>query len=107
MQEEMVSYHLGDTEFKGYLVYDSSKAGKRPVVIIAHTWHGLDDFVKEKARELAKLGYAGFCADVYGQGTQTNDNGVAEKLMIPLFMDRKMYKTASAPPFKQPQSYHS
>jgi len=55
---------------------------------VAHAWKGQDDFARQKAKELAALGYVGFAADIYGDGaTATNDED-AKKLMLPLFTDR-------------------
>jgi dienelactone hydrolase len=61
-----------------------------PAVIVAHTWMGQDDFVREKAEALAELGYAGFAADLYGNGTVAATIEEATALMVPLFVDRKL-----------------
>jgi len=53
---------------QGYLAYDDAIKGKRPGVLIVHQWTGITDHEKGVARELAKLGYVAFCADVYGKG---------------------------------------
>ena len=41
---------------------------KAPLVLIAHTWAGKDNFVHERAEDLAALGYVGFAVDMYGNG---------------------------------------
>jgi dienelactone hydrolase len=89
MHEETIPYKLGNLEMKGYLAYDSSFSPPRPGILVAHAWRGLDDFAKEKARELAKLGYVAFAADVYGQGTTADTDEKALALMQPLFFNRK------------------
>lgn len=93
MHEETVLYRSGDKEFKGYLAYDQAvKAKKRPAVIVAHAWRGQDDFAREKARELAKLGYVGFAADVFGNGLSVDNNEEASALITPLFLDRQLLR---------------
>lgn len=89
MKKEIVTYEASGIKLKGYLVYDESIREKRPAVIVAHAWRGQDDFARKKAEELARLGYIGFAADLYGDGISVNTNEEAEALMKPLFADRK------------------
>lgn len=56
------------TVLEGFVAYDDAKRGKMPGVMIVHEWTGLGDYVKERARMLAKLGYVAFGADIYGKG---------------------------------------
>lgn len=88
MREETISYEYNGIKFKGFLAYDDSIQGKRPGIIVAHTWRGVDDFVKNKARDLAKLGYVAFAADVFGNGVVAESDEEAEALIQPLFVDR-------------------
>ncbi len=88
LQEKKVIYRCQGLEFHGFLVYDSTVKEKRPAVIVAHAWRGQDSFAKQKARQLASWGYAGFAADVYGKGISVESNEEAQGLMIPLFIDR-------------------
>jgi dienelactone hydrolase len=92
MKKENVTYQAGQTKCLGVAVYDEAKTGKRPVVLVAHAWRGQDDFARQKAQDLAALGYLGFAADVYGNGLTTADNGEASKLMLPLFLDRPLLR---------------
>ena len=77
---QAVPYRLGDTEMIGYLAYDDAVKDKRPGVIVVHEWWGLNDFAKDKARQLAELGYVAFAADIYGGGTVATDPDQAGKL---------------------------
>lgn len=88
MREETISYEYNGIKFKGFLAYDDSIQGKRPGILVAHTWKGVDDFVKNKARDLAKLGYVAFAADVFGNGVVAESDEEAEALIQPLFVDR-------------------
>lgn len=88
MKTEEIKYSAGsDFTGHGYLAVGDG-AHKRPGVIIAHAWRGQDDFVREKAKELAALGYVGFAADLYGNGRVAEDDDQAAALMKPLFIDR-------------------
>lgn len=69
---EEVGYQSGGTEFKGYLAYDDQVKGKRPGVLVVHEWWGHNDYVRERARMLAKLGYTALALDMYGDGKQAN-----------------------------------
>ena len=68
-----VTYSYNGTTLKGFLAYDSTKAGKMPGVVVVHEWWGLDNYPKHRAEMLAKLGYVAFAIDMYGDG-KTADN---------------------------------
>lgn len=82
-----IEYREGDTVLEGYLAFDPS-TGPKPTVLIAHAWEGRDDFVSEKARRLAALGYSSFALDVYGKGVLGDSPEVNAALMQPLMDDR-------------------
>jgi dienelactone hydrolase len=65
---EAVEYRAGDTVLKGYLAYDDAIQGPRPGVLVVHEWWGLNDYARERARMLAKLGYTALAVDMYGDG---------------------------------------
>lgn len=88
IKSETITYEVGEHTFEGYLAYDVAQTAPRPGIIIAHAWKGHDPFVRQKAEEIASLGYVGFAADVYGQGVLAQDNNEAAALMAPLFADR-------------------
>lgn len=88
MLRKRVPYEYGGIKFEGYLAYEDNEHAKRPAVLVAHTWRGQDDFAREKAEALAKLGYIGFATDVYGAGIQAANDDQAAELMAPLFRAR-------------------
>jgi dienelactone hydrolase len=90
VQSRVVDYKDGDKVFEGYLAFDDKSRGPRPCVLISHAWAGAGDFECAKARALAELGYAGFCADLYGKGVRGGSNEENAKLMQPLLDDRKL-----------------
>ncbi len=68
-----VAYTDGGTELEGFLAYDPTLEGPRPGVLVVHAWWGLDDFTRDRAKALAKLGYVAFALDMYGTGKVTDD----------------------------------
>mgnify|MGYP001591639819 FL=1 len=77
---ETVTYKAGDTVLKGYLAYDDAVQGKRPGVLVVHDWWGHGDFVRDRARALAALGYTALAVDMYGNGKQVEHPDDAGKL---------------------------
>ena len=69
---EEVEYKNGDTVMKGYLAYDDSLSGKRPGVLVVHEWWRHNEYARERARMLAKLGYTALAVDMYGDGKQAS-----------------------------------
>ena len=90
MKTETVNYQAADIELKGYLAYPDEE--KAPLVLIAHTWAGKDDFVHERAEDLAALGYVGFAVDMYGNGKVGSNTEENQSLMEPLLSDRDVLK---------------
>jgi dienelactone hydrolase len=68
VQTRVVEYQQGDAVLEGYLAWDDAIQGQRPGVLVVHEWTGLGDYAKTRARQLAKLGYVAFAADIYGKG---------------------------------------
>lgn len=89
IHEETIDYRCNGTTFLGYLANDPTITGKKPAILVAHAWKGQDDFAREKARDLAKLGYIGFAADLYGSGKIVETDEEAAAMMTPLFINRK------------------
>ncbi len=73
LQTQVVEYRHGGVVLEGYLAYDDAFKGKRPGVLVVHEWWGINDFIREKTENLARLGYVAFAADIYGKGLRTAD----------------------------------
>jgi dienelactone hydrolase len=73
-------YKANGVVLKGYLAYDEAVAGKRPGVLVVHDWWGVSEFVRDRARELAKLGYMALAVDMYGEGKEATNPDEAGKL---------------------------
>ncbi len=70
LKTQVIEYRDGDQVLEGYLAYDAAKAGKRPAVLIVHDWTGVGPYVRQRAEQLAKLGYVALAADIYGKGVR-------------------------------------
>jgi len=68
VQTKTIKYKAGDQECIGFLAYDDAVQGQRPGVLVFHEWWGLDKYARDRAEQLAKLGYVAFAADMYGEG---------------------------------------
>ena len=53
----------GHKEGRGYLVTPTSLEGKAPVVLVIHENRGLNPYIKDVARRLAKVGFVAFAPD--------------------------------------------
>lgn len=89
IKTEKFNYQGLGRSFQGVVAHDGGAKGKRPVVLIAHTWTGQSDFEVEKASQLAKMGYLALALDVYGKGKRAKDNDQAEALMNEALEDRQ------------------
>lgn len=85
-----VIYLDGDVVLEAFFAFDDALSGRRPTVLINHTWAGRDDFVAEKAKKLAALGYVGFAVDMYGKGVLGSNPEQNMQLMQPFMADRAM-----------------
>lgn len=67
---EDISYETDSTIMKGYIAHNEALEGSRPGILVVHEWWGHDNFAREKADQLAELGYVALAVDMYGQGKQ-------------------------------------
>jgi carboxymethylenebutenolidase len=86
--EQKVTFQSG-TETVSGLLFTPDKAGPFPGVIVIHEWWGLDEWVKDQARGLAREGYAALAVDLY-RGKLTDKQEEAHQLMSGLPADRAM-----------------
>ncbi len=73
IKEEAVTYTDGETQMKGFIVYDDSVTAKRPGIIMVHEWWGITPHIHNEAKKFAAQGYTAFIADMYGEA-KTADN---------------------------------
>jgi dienelactone hydrolase len=92
IRTEKVVYRQGDTELVGFLAYDDAVTGRRPGVLVAPEWWGLNDYAKRRAEQLASLGYVAFSLDMYGKGKTTADPKEAGRLAGTFRSDRQLMR---------------
>ena len=68
---EEVTYEADGKTLKGYLAYDNASDEPRPGILVIHEWWGHNEYVRERARMLAELGYTALALDMYGDGKNT------------------------------------
>ena len=83
--EEKVTFGAGGS---GLLVKPEGK-GPSPAVIVIQEWWGLDDWVKDQARALAKAGYMALAVDLY-RGKVTTKQEEAHQFMMGLPPEQAM-----------------
>jgi len=93
LKEENVTYSANGVTMNGYVVYDSSKQGKRPAVLVVHEWWGLNDYPKMRARKLAELGYFAMAVDMYGNGKIADNPTDAGKMAGAFYQNPQMAKS--------------
>lgn len=87
---EPVSYQAGETRCEGWYVSPSPGA---PLVLLVHDWDGLTDYEKQRASMLYDLGYAVFCADLFGAGVRPVELDAKRKCTGELYADREKMRS--------------
>jgi dienelactone hydrolase len=96
IRTETVEYEHGGKTLEGFLAYDQGLEGKRPGVLVIHEWRGLDDYAKERARQLAEMGYVAFALDMYGKGVLAETSEEAGSLAGRFYADRALMRGRAA-----------
>ncbi len=92
IKEDSVSYNLNGTNYIGFITYDANKEGKRPGILVVHEWWGLTNYTRNRARQLAQLGYIAMAVDMYGNGKVGEDPASAQALATPFYKDPTLAK---------------
>src|SRR5947209_2206188 len=90
IKDETVMYSSDSAMMDGYVVYDTSKQGKRPIVLVLPEWWGVTDYPKMRARKLAELGYLAMAVDMYGNGKVANNPTEAQSMSAPFYQNPQM-----------------
>lgn len=90
MHNENLTYRHDQALLEGYLARPADNSKSYPLVLIAHTWAGRDEFVCRKAEALAKLGYAGFALDMFGKDVRGHSVEENSRLIEPFMQDRRL-----------------
>jgi carboxymethylenebutenolidase len=84
--EENITFKSGEENASGLLVTPAGK-GPFPAVLVIQEWWGLNDWVKDQARALAKDGYVALAVDLY-RGKVAAKQEEAHQLMMGAPPDR-------------------
>ena len=91
MKTEEINYQVQDQQYQAFVAYPEKQ--NAPLILIAHSWAGRDEFVQNKAIELAQEGFIAMAVDMYGDarvGASTEEN---QSMMAPLIEDREKLKS--------------
>lgn len=91
MKNTIITNSIANVTYENYCAYPDTE-NKLPAILILPTWYGRNDFVCQIADDMAKLGYIGFAADVYGKakiGQNTTEN---QELIKPFIDDRALLR---------------
>lgn len=89
---QTIEYKHGDVVLEGLLAYDDAVKEKAPGVLIVHEWWGCNDYAKQRARDIAALGYVAFALDMYGKGVTATEAEEAKKLSGPFYQDTALLR---------------
>lgn len=81
VQITSIPYTHGEVVLEGVLAWDDTINGKRPGILVVHEWWGLNEYVRERAEQLAALGYVALAVDMYGKGKVTTHPDEARQWM--------------------------
>jgi dienelactone hydrolase len=90
IKTQTITYSDENNTFEAFFAYNDEIIGKRPVVLVTHTFWGQTEFEQDKAIELAKMGYLGFALDIYGKEKRNNSQEQSQALMAELNGNRKL-----------------
>jgi len=92
IKEEQINYEIDGTKYDGYVYYDEEQTGKRPGILVVHEWWGLNHYSRDRAKQLAELGYISMAVDMFGSGKTAEDPGSAQELAMPFYKDPTLCK---------------
>src|SRR5262245_27494233 len=94
IETQWVTYGSGEESVRGFVAMPQV-SGPAPAVIVIHEWWGLNDWIQQNAKKLAKEGYVVLALDLY-RGEVTAEPGTAHELMRGLPEDRALRDVQAA-----------
>lgn len=85
IKTEEITYTAKGKNYKSFVAYDPTFNSLRPVVFVIPEWWGLNDYAKNRAKQLAELGYFAMAVDFYGDGKVVENPSDAQKLATPFY----------------------
>ena len=77
---EEVSYDIDGKTHKSFVAYEGTSEDMKPVVMVLPEWWGVTEYTKNRAKQLAELGYFAMVVDYYGEGKTVDNPDEAAKL---------------------------
>jgi dienelactone hydrolase len=105
IKEETVTYTVDAKVLKGFAAFPADSTKKHPAVIVVPEWWGVNDYVKNRARQLAGIGYVAFVADMFGNGKVALDPGQAKEFTTPFYKDYHLSLTYLDAAIKEIKKY--
>lgn len=91
-----LEYKHGPAALEAVAVYDSASPAKRPGVLLATEWGASHVETRAKAAQLARLGYAVLCVDLFGKGVTPKDGKEAAAKLGLAGKDRSLIRARMA-----------
>jgi len=92
IREEQTGYTMDSMKFTAFLAYEDSQTALKPAILVVPEWWGLTDYAKNRAKQLAELGYVAMAIDVYGNGKIAGDPKEAMSLATPFYANPQLSK---------------
>ena len=70
-------------------------------MLVVHEWWGLNDYAKERCKQLAELGYVAFAVDMYGDGKSVDHPDDARKMATAVRENVKTWRGRAEAGLKQ------
>ena len=80
-----VTYNVNGKSYKSFVAFDETLNSTKPVIMVIPEWWGLNDYAKNRAKQLAELGYFAMAVDYYGDGKVVDNPDDAQKLATPFY----------------------
>ncbi|MCR6491905.1 dienelactone hydrolase family protein [Cellulomonas sp. P24] len=90
-----VRYDHDGTTLLGHLAMPGGD-GPFPGVLVVHDWFGVGDHVRVRCELLARLGYAAFAADIYGEGVRPATGPEASEVARGFYADLPLLRARAA-----------
>lgn len=80
IKTEELKTEINGVTHRSFAAYNPNSDGKLPVVFVIPEWWGLNDYVKNRVKQLAELGYYAVGVDYYGNQKVVDTPEEAQKL---------------------------
>lgn len=92
MKQQQLEYRHGEVRCLGQLIWDETRSGPRPGVVVFPEAFGLNAHAIERAERLARLGYVALAADPHGEAQYFADLASVGPAIKALYADRQHWR---------------